>query len=76
MKQEYGGKKWYKARHVVKGFAQNKGIEFDEIFSIVIKMNSIQNILSLVAIEDLHIELWDVKASFLCGDLEEEIYMQ
>ena len=31
LKEEEGGKKWYKARLVVKGFAQNKGIVFNEI---------------------------------------------
>ena len=31
LKEEYGGKKWYKDRLVVKGFSQNKGIDFDEI---------------------------------------------
>lgn len=39
-------------------------------------MNSIRTILSLVAVEDLHLEQLDVKTTFLHGDLEEEIYMQ
>ena len=55
---------------MVKGFAQNKGIDFDEIFSPVVKMTSINTILSLVAIEDLHLEQLDVKTSFLHRDLE------
>ena len=33
-------------------------------------------ILSLVAVEDFHIEQLDVKTSFLHGDFEEGIYMQ
>ena len=41
---------------MVKGFAQKKGIDFDEIFSPVVKMTSIKTILSLVAAEDLHLE--------------------
>ena len=41
---------------VLKGFAQNKGIEFDEIFYPVVKINSIRTILSLVAVDDLHLE--------------------
>ena len=49
LKDEDGGKKRYKARLVVNGFAQKKGIDFDEIFSPVVKMTSIRTILSLVA---------------------------
>ena len=64
------------ARLLVKGFAQNKGIDFDEIFSLVVKITSIRTILSLMAVEDLHLEQLDVKTALLHGDLEEEIYMQ
>ena len=39
-------------------------------------MTSIRTILSLVVVEDLHLEQLDVKTAFLHGDLEEEIYMQ
>jgi hypothetical protein len=74
LKEEDGGEKRYKARLVVKGFAQKKGIDFDEIF--IVKMTSIRTILSLVAVEDFHLEQLDVKIDFLHGDLEEEIYMQ
>jgi hypothetical protein len=56
LKEEYGGKNRYKARLVVKGFAQKKGIDFDKIFSRVVKMTSIRTILSLMAVEYLHIE--------------------
>ena len=50
MKEEDKGKKRYNARFVVKGFAQNKGIDFDEIFSFVVKMTSIGTILSLLEV--------------------------
>ena len=75
LKEEDGGKNRYKTRLVVKGFARKKGIDFNEIFSPIVKMNSIRTILNLVAVEDLHLEQLDVKATFLHGDLEEEIYM-
>ena len=55
LKEEYGGKKRYTARLVVKRFAQKKGIDFDEIFSRVVKMTSIRTILSIVAVEYLHL---------------------
>ena len=76
LKEEDGGKQRYKARLVVKRFAQKKGINFDEIFSPIVKMTSIRTILSLLAAEDLHLEQLDVKTSFLHGYLEEDIYME
>ena len=60
LNEEYGGKKQYKARLVVKGFGQKKGIDFNEIFSPVVKMTSIRTILSLVEVEDLHFKQLDV----------------
>ena len=65
----------YKARLVVKGFSQKQGIDFDEIFSLVVKMSSIRVVLELVASLDLKLEQLDVKTTFLHGDLKEEIYM-
>ena len=76
MKEEDGGAKRYKARLVVMGFSQKKGIDFNEIFSTVVKMTSIMTMLSLMVIEYLHIEQLDVKTTFLHGYLEEDIYMQ
>jgi hypothetical protein len=76
LKEEDGGKKRYKARLVIKRFAQKKCIDFDEIVSLIVKMTSFRTILNPVAIKDLHIEQLDVKTNFLHGDLDEEIYMQ
>nr|GFA55234.1 retrovirus-related Pol polyprotein from transposon TNT 1-94 [Tanacetum cinerariifolium] len=66
----------YKARLVVKGFSQKRGIDFDEIFSLVIKMRSIRVVLGLTASLDLEVEKIDVKTAFLHGDLDKEIYME
>ena len=59
----------YKARLVVKGFKQRKSVDFNEIFSPVVKMSSIRIVLSLVATLDLEVEQMDVKTAFLHGDL-------
>ena len=60
----------------MKGCNQKKGVDFEEIFSPVVKMPSIRVVLSLAASLDLEIEQLDMKTTFLHGDLEEEIYMQ
>ncbi|GLT38191.1 hypothetical protein SLA2020_124550 [Shorea laevis] len=67
---------WYKARLVVKGFSQKKGVDFSEIFSSVVKMSSIKVVLGLAACLDLEVEQMDMKTAFLHGDLDEEIYME
>lgn len=53
-----------------------KGIDFDEIFSPVVKMSSIRVILGIEASLELKIEQMDVQTTFLHGDLEDEIYME
>jgi ATP-binding cassette subfamily B (MDR/TAP) protein 1 len=60
----------------VKGCHQKKGIDFEEIFSSVVKMTSIRAILGVAAKLELEIKQLDVKTTFLHGDLEEEIYME
>ncbi|KAJ4736375.1 Transposon Ty1-NL2 Gag-Pol polyprotein [Rhynchospora pubera] len=75
VKDEVDGSKRYKARLVVKGFMQKKGIDYTEVFSPVVKLTTIRMVLGFVATENLHLEQLDVKTTFLHGDLEEEIYM-
>ena len=66
----------YKARLVVKGFSQKKDINFEEIFSFVVKISSIRVVLGLAASMNLEIEQLDVKTDFLHDDLENEIYIE
>ncbi|CAN6804210.1 unnamed protein product [Brassica oleracea] len=61
---------------VVKGYSQKMGIDYDEIFSPVVKMSSIRVVLGLAASLDLEVEQMDVKTAFLHGNLEEEVYME
>ena len=45
-------------------------------YALLLLKTSIRTILRLMEVEYFHLEQLDVKASFLHGDLEEEIYMQ
>jgi Reverse transcriptase (RNA-dependent DNA polymerase) len=65
----------YKASLVAKGFTQTYGIDFQETFSPVAKLNTIRIILSLAANLDWPLHQLDVKNVFLHSDLKEEIYM-
>ena len=76
IKEEHDGNKRYKARLVVKGFQQKEGIDYNEIFSPVVKLTTVRLVLKIVAAENLHLEQLDVKTAFLHGDLEEELYMR
>jgi len=66
----------YKARLVAKGYAQKEGIDYNEIFSHVVKHTSIRMLLAIVVQFDLELEQMDVKTSFPHGELEEKIYMK
>ena len=50
-------------------------MDFDEIFSPIVKMITLRCIMGLVAAEDMELMQIDVKTSFLHGDLHEKIYM-
>jgi hypothetical protein len=65
----------FKARLVAKGFNQIPGIDYNDVFSPVVKHSSIPAFFGIVALRDLEREQLDVKIAFLHGELEEEIYM-
>ena len=65
----------YKARLVAKGYHQRQGVDYDETFSIVAMLKSIRILLAIDAHYDYEIWKMDVKATFLNGNLTEDVYM-
>ena len=63
----------YKAILVAKGYSQR---EDSVTYAPVVRYESIRIILALVAIKDLEMAKFDVKTSFLYGDLEDEVYIE
>lgn len=64
----------HKARQVVKEFTQRIDIDFDEIFSHIVKMSSIHVVLGLAAGLDFKVEQMDVKTTFHHDDVEAKNY--
>lgn len=65
----------YKARFCAKEFTQKPGIDYEEVFSPVVRYESVRILLAVATERDLEVEQFDVKTAFLYDDLNEEIYM-
>ncbi|MCO5613252.1 hypothetical protein L7F22_067528 [Adiantum nelumboides] len=65
----------YKASIVAKGYAQTKGLDYDEAFSSVAKMTTVRLVIAMASMFDWKLRQMDVNNAFLNGDLEEEVYM-
>ena len=60
----------------MKGFGQKKDVDFEEIFSPIVKISSIRVVLGSAASLNLKIKQLDIKTTFLYSDLKEEINME
>ena len=60
----------YKAQLVVKGYAQRYGIDYQDTFAPMAKINTIRILISIATNRDWPLQQFDVKNAFLNGDLE------
>jgi len=65
----------HNARLVAKGYVQQHGVDFGEVFAPVARMESIRMLLAVAAQEGWFVHHMDVKSAFLNGELEEEVYV-
>jgi hypothetical protein len=65
-----------KARLVYKGYAQIEGLDFDETFAPVARLEAIRIFLTYACHKRFKFYQMDVKLAFLNGDLNEEVYME
>lgn len=66
----------YKARLCAKGFTQVQGIDFEETYTPVARLNSIRTLLAIALKEGLDIYQLDIDSAYLYGDIDAEIYLR
>lgn len=65
-----------KARLVTKGYCQEEGIDYDETYAPVARLESIRMLLAFACSRDFKLFQMDVKSAFLNGELKEEVYVE
>jgi len=65
-----------KARLVCKGYVQVEGIDFEETFAPVARLEAIRMFLALAFYKNFKVYQMDVKSAFLNGNLDEEVYIE
>eukprot|EP00253_Pinus_taeda_P032296 PITA_32296 len=65
----------HKARLVVNGFAQKKGVDYEETFTPIAKWVTIRTLFALAAQNGWKVHQMDVKTAFSNGDLKENVFM-
>ncbi|GKC09282.1 putative ribonuclease H-like domain-containing protein [Tanacetum coccineum] len=64
-----------KARLVTQGYTQQEGIDYDEVFSPVARIEVIRLFLAYASFKDFVAYQMDVKSTFPYGKIEEEVYV-
>nr|GFB66183.1 retrovirus-related Pol polyprotein from transposon TNT 1-94 [Tanacetum cinerariifolium] len=64
-----------KSRLVVRGYRQEEGIDFEESFALIARMEAIRIFLAYVAHKLFTVFQMDMKTAFLYGSLKEDVYV-
>ncbi|KAK8952132.1 hypothetical protein KSP39_PZI003057 [Platanthera zijinensis] len=65
-----------KARLVAQGYSQEEGINYDQTFAPVARLDAIRIFLAYAAHKGFKVYQMDVKSAFLNGDIKEEVYVR
>jgi hypothetical protein len=65
-----------KARLVAKGYSQVLGLDFDETYALVARLESIRILLAYATYHGFKLYQMDVKSAFLNGPIKEEFYVE
>jgi hypothetical protein len=65
-----------KLRLVAQGFSQKEGIDYEETFPPVARLEAIRILLAFSVAKVFNLHQMDVKSAFLNGVLEEEVYVR
>nr|GEV02676.1 hypothetical protein [Tanacetum cinerariifolium] len=64
-----------KARLVAQGNTQKEGVDYDEVFAPIARIEAIRLFLAYASFKDFIVYQMDVKSAFLYGEIEEEVYV-
>nr|CAN62871.1 hypothetical protein VITISV_015208 [Vitis vinifera] len=70
------GNKKNKERLVAQGFNQEEGIDYEETFALVPRLEAIRMLLAFTFFKDIVLYQMDVKSDFLNGFINEEVYVE
>jgi hypothetical protein len=73
---EHGVVTTKKARLVAKGYSQVEGLNFDETYALVARLESIRILLAYATYYGFKLYQMDVKSAFLNGPIKEEVYVE